>query len=73
VCRQCEKMPCMEKKDQDLAGYRARFIWEPSLSHACPFGALFHFENEVYHCDLCGGEPRCVRLCSTGAIEIDHD
>jgi aldehyde:ferredoxin oxidoreductase len=73
VCRQCEKMPCIGENDQNRAEYRARFIWERALSDACPFMALFHWRDEVYHCDLCGGEPRCVMLCSTGALEVNYD
>lgn len=73
VCRQCEKMPCIAKDNQNSAEYRARFIWEQALSDACPFKALFHWNDEVYHCDLCGGEPRCVSVCSTGAIEVEYD
>jgi len=73
ACRQCENMSCMGKNNENSAEYRLRFIWEQALSDACPFMALFQWENEVYHCDLCGGEPQCVRVCSTGAIEIEYD
>ena len=70
VCRQCKKMLCM---DGDLPGheeYRSRFIWEEALSESCPFNGLFQWNDEVYHCDLCGGEVRCVQVCSTGAIRV---
>ena len=33
----------------------------------------YRWEDDLYHCDLCGGEPQCVRVCSTGAIEIEYD
>jgi Fe-S-cluster-containing dehydrogenase component len=36
----------------------------------CPFGNMLW--DEAYHCvqkcDLCGGDPRCVPFCPTGAI-----
>ncbi len=39
-------------------------------SPRCPFGNMLW--DETYHCvqkcDLCGGEPRCVPFCPTGAI-----
>jgi Fe-S-cluster-containing hydrogenase component 2 len=73
ACRQCENMPCMGKNNENSAEYRVRFIWEKALSGSCPFEALFQWENEVYHCDLCRGEPQCVRVCSTEAIEIEYD
>ncbi len=38
---------------------------------ACPFGGLsMHPERHVVvKCDLCGGDPACVRYCPVGAIE----
>jgi len=38
---------------------------------ACPFGAMgFHAEKNIArNCDLCGGEPQCVRICTYGALE----
>jgi Fe-S-cluster-containing dehydrogenase component len=37
---------------------------------ACPFGmAALHPETGVaILCDLCGGDPACVKRCATGAI-----
>jgi carbon-monoxide dehydrogenase iron sulfur subunit len=38
---------------------------------ACPFGNMLW--DDTYHivqkCDLCGGEPRCVPFCPTGALQ----
>ena len=38
---------------------------------ACPFGNMLW--DEAYHCvqkcDLCGGDPKCVPFCPTGALE----
>ena len=28
------------------------------------------FKETAYHCDLCSGEPRCVSVCTSGAITI---
>ncbi|MBW1972958.1 MAG: 4Fe-4S dicluster domain-containing protein [Deltaproteobacteria bacterium] len=37
---------------------------------ACPFGgSLIAPNGDVLRCDLCGGEPQCVTLCQTKAIE----
>jgi Fe-S-cluster-containing hydrogenase component 2 len=37
---------------------------------ACPFGNMLW--DEAYHCvqkcDLCGGDPKCVPFCPTGAL-----
>jgi len=37
---------------------------------ACPFGNMHWDEgrHEVAKCDLCGGDPRCVPFCPTGAL-----
>lgn len=38
---------------------------------ACPFGNMLWDANyhTVAKCDLCGGDPKCVAFCPTGAIE----
>ncbi|VFN03418.1 MAG: Fe-S-cluster-containing hydrogenase component 2 [Candidatus Kentron sp. G] len=43
---------------------------------ACPFGTINYNRDtgKVIKCDLCGGEPECVKACPTGAIGyIDSD
>jgi Fe-S-cluster-containing hydrogenase component 2 len=38
---------------------------------ACPFGNMLPEEGgRVAKCDLCGGAPRCVPFCPTGALEF---
>jgi len=70
VCIQCKRMLCMADDHPDQEGYRSRFIWKKSLAESCPFDALVLWDADVYHCDLCGGQAQCVRVCSTGAIQI---
>lgn len=39
---------------------------------ACPFGAM-GFDAErgtAFKCDLCGGDPECVRRCEPGALVL---
>jgi carbon-monoxide dehydrogenase iron sulfur subunit len=38
---------------------------------ACPFGVMqFHEERgQTFECDLCDGDPQCVRLCEPEAID----
>lgn len=38
---------------------------------ACPFSApVVTPEKEVLLCDVCGGSPKCVEMCPTGAIQF---
>jgi len=39
---------------------------------ACPFGgvSIDPEEKRVIKCDLCGGDPACVKFCSAGAIQF---
>jgi len=43
---------------------------------ACPFGTVNYAQatGKVVKCDLCGGDPACVRACPTRAITyVDAD
>jgi len=37
---------------------------------ACPFGASVYDPvlDMIAKCDLCGGDPQCVKLCPSGAL-----
>ena len=68
VCRQCKKMKCLEKEGCDEALEKTKFIWPKQRGETCPFDGLTLFEATAFHCDLCGGDPQCVSVCTTGAI-----
>jgi len=70
VCRQCRKMKCLAKEETDEAAEKNRFLWDESRVKACPFKALFAFGEAAYHCDLCGGDPQCTKVCTPGAITL---
>jgi len=38
---------------------------------ACPLNAVWIHEKKAYKCDLCGGEPECVKYCSQEAIVVE--
>ena len=69
-CIQCKRMLCMDDAHPDAEAYRSRFIWGKSFTESCPFDALVQWNDDIYHCDLCGGHPQCVTVCSTGAIRL---
>ena len=70
VCRQCKKMKCIEKEEVDEATEKNSFLWDKGRVKACPFKGLFAFEDTAYHCDLCGGDPQCTKVCTPGAITV---
>ena len=42
---------------------------------ACPFGNI-HFDTVAmvsHKCDLCGGEPNCVKFCISGALQFEDE
>lgn len=76
-CRHCTDPPCLEAcpvpeamfldegtgaaviKDQSCIGCLA-------CVEACPFGAIqVSSKGEVLKCDLCAGDPLCVKYCPT--------
>jgi Fe-S-cluster-containing hydrogenase component 2 len=34
----------------------------------CPHSAITTIGNELVKCDLCDGDPKCVKYCSTEAL-----
>jgi len=72
VCRGCRKMACLEGECTEESKEAKKFIWDGKRAEKCTFGALPVFQGEAYHCDLCGGNPRCVKVCTPGALRIQH-
>jgi Fe-S-cluster-containing hydrogenase component 2 len=40
---------------------------------ACPYAAVISFKGQIIKCDLCDGDPICVRYCSTNAIRYEEE
>ena len=80
VCRNCEKPKCVEACPQGAlvlnTGSEEVLLIESKCDgcaecvKACPFRAIWvdPLRNVAIKCDLCKGNPRCVRFCSFGAI-----
>ncbi len=45
-----------------------------SCVFACPFGATFvdGETGRILKCDLCDGDPTCVKVCPTGALTCEE-
>ncbi len=72
VCHQCKKMKCLANENGavDAAAEKKKFLWHKGRANLCPFKALSVLDETAYHCDLCGGDPHCTKVCTTGAIRL---
>lgn len=80
-CIQCKERYCLRcPEDAITEGSSGQIIVSPTLctlcgvcEKACPIGAIEIFKDIVYVCDLCGGRPQCVEVCTEGAITYVTD
>lgn len=85
-CQQCQDAPCKLvcplkaiSRDEELGRVSVDYdvcIGCRACIGACPFGAMsFNFKmKQVFKCDLCDGDPQCVRFCEVKAVDfIDAD
>jgi Fe-S-cluster-containing hydrogenase component 2 len=81
-CQQCEEAPCITVCPKD-ALTRDPIYGQVALSYdlcigckmcviACPFGGMGidTIARQVIKCDLCDGDPICVRFCGPGALQF---
>ena len=79
VCTQCKNPLCKKACSVDaiennnsgtvLVSY-GKCIKCMKCVEACPFGTMFVdiHDGKPIKCDLCNGDPQCVRYCPTGAL-----
>lgn len=70
VCNRCKEMKCLYGEDVPEDREKEKFVWPEVRGRRCPFKALTVFGENAYHCDLCAGNPICVKVCTPGAISI---
>jgi Fe-S-cluster-containing hydrogenase component 2 len=70
LCRQCKTMKCLDGEEDVSARERKKFVWSPQRVRNCPFNGLTIFDGHAYHCDLCLGNPQCVKVCTPGALTL---
>lgn len=80
-CHQCQDAPCQavcprgaiyrDRSLDRLMINREACIGCRSCLFACPFGAMGWdgVRGEVFKCDLCSGDPQCVRFCEVKAVD----
>ncbi len=73
LCYQCKEMKCLEGEEAVEGLEKKVFIWPIIRAERCPFNALTVFGENAYHCDLCGGSPRCIKVCTPKALRISRE
>ena len=78
ICHQCREPKCAENCPTDAIEVRDGIVAideEKCVSCnqcviSCPFGAVFtHQDVDIpFKCDLCGGDPECVKICPKRAL-----
>ncbi len=82
VCAQCDDPPCIEvcpvKANRRDPGTAAIITIDDlcircrACAEACPYDAIwFSPAGKLLRCDLCSGDPQCVRFCATGALSYE--
>lgn len=69
-CIDACKFDAMNKKDGRVYVDYDKCTGCRLCEKACPINAVWIFEKKAYKCDLCGGDPMCVKYCSQGALEL---
>ena len=81
-CQQCEDAPCAaacprKALTRDREGGVVSLDYDLCIGcrtcvSVCPFGAIHYdaLERRVIKCDLCDGDPQCVRFCEVKAVDF---
>jgi carbon-monoxide dehydrogenase iron sulfur subunit len=81
ICLNCKEPACMEACRRGAITKDAETGWVTIDKEkcnnctlciaACPFSAIvLTSEKEVLLCDVCDGNPKCVEMCPTGALQF---
>ena len=80
VCSQCKVAACAQVCPVDALRWidgvvqldRDNCISCYKCVEACPFGAMYaHADCDLpIKCDMCGGDPECVKKCPKGALRL---
>jgi Fe-S-cluster-containing dehydrogenase component len=79
MCLQCDEASCVKVCPTGAMHHGAAGITEIDYNKcivckmcmmACPLGNISFSPKvkKIFKCDLCGGEPECVKHCAAGAL-----
>ncbi len=81
VCLQCDDAPCIDECPTEALvrdpTTGAVVVVEEDCTEcglcesACPYGAIRMHDGKPQKCELCGGDPECVRFCAPGALRYE--
>lgn len=84
VCHQCSTPYCLNACPVDAIGIsektgavlidKEKCAGCKSCQRVCPFGMIIFEEEQEksFKCDLCGGNPQCIKVCPTHALGIAY-
>jgi len=82
TCRHCDEPYCMQvcptlaiERDNNTGAVVVapdKCVGCRMCTVACPFGAISYdqVKKRVMKCDLCGGDPQCVKFCPSEALQF---
>lgn len=80
-CFQCDEAPCITAcsvnalyREDGIVKYdKDKCIGCRLCATVCPFSAITTYLRDVVKCDLCDGDPTCVKYCATKAITYEDE
>jgi len=80
LCRQCSEPKCIqacptnaifkEKETGIIKINKEECIGCRQCIDSCPFGAIGFDGEYPFKCEICGGDPECVKSCFIGALKL---
>ncbi|MBK5114908.1 MAG: 4Fe-4S binding protein [Candidatus Heimdallarchaeota archaeon] len=80
VCQQCVERYCINDCSNEALsiGSQGEILVNMDVcslcsncEEACPIGAIQLFNDEVFVCNLCSGDPECIKACTEGALSLE--
>jgi Fe-S-cluster-containing hydrogenase component 2 len=81
VCQQCSERYCINDCPSEALsiGTQGEILVDMnacsvcfSCEDACPIGAIQLFKDVVFVCDLCSGDPECIKACTEKALSLEQ-